>query len=98
MACHHKLADAIALYRQIIQKYPTFVAGLDVYTDLGYAFREQGKVKKAIAVYQTAIQHHAEPQSGAYEALSEILKQQGRAKEAEAVLRKRPILDPEGGI
>jgi tetratricopeptide (TPR) repeat protein len=60
--------------------------------------RKQGEVEKAIAVYQTAIQHHAEPHSGAYEAFSEILKQQGRMKEAEAVLRKRPVLDPEGGI
>jgi tetratricopeptide (TPR) repeat protein len=97
-ACHHKLEEAIALYRQIIQKDPAFAAGFDVYTDLGHALRKQGKVKEAIAAYQTAIQHHAEPQSGAYEALSEILKQQGRVKEAEAVLRKRPILDPEGGI
>jgi tetratricopeptide (TPR) repeat protein len=96
--CHHKLEKAIALYRQIIQKDPAFAAGFDVYTDLGHALRKQGKVKEAIAAYQTAIQHHAEPQSGAYEALSEILKQQGRMKEAEAVLRKRPILDPEGGI
>jgi tetratricopeptide (TPR) repeat protein len=96
--CHHNLEKAIALYRQIIQKDPAFAAGFDVYTDLGHALRKQGKVKEAIAAYQTAIQHHAEPQSGAYEALSEILKQQGRMKEAEAVLRKRPILDPEGGI
>jgi tetratricopeptide (TPR) repeat protein len=98
LACHHKLEKAIALYRQIIQKDPAFAAGFDVYTDLGHALRKQGKVKEATAAYQTAIQHHAEPQSGAYEALSEILKQQGRMKEAEAVLRKRPILDPEGGI
>jgi tetratricopeptide (TPR) repeat protein len=98
LVCHHKLEKAIALYRQIIQKDPAFAAGFDVYTDLGHALRKQGKVKEAIAAYQTAIQHHAEPQSGAYEALSEILKQQGRMKEAEAVLRKRPILDPEGGI
>lgn len=89
---------AIALYRQIIQKDPAFAAGFDVYTDLGHALRKQGKVKEAIAAYQTAIQNHAEPQSGADEALSEILKQQGRMKEAEAVLRKRPALDPEGGI
>jgi tetratricopeptide (TPR) repeat protein len=98
LTCHHKLEKAIALYRQIIQKDPAFAAGFDVYTDLGHALRKQGKVKEAIAAYQAAIQHHAEPQSGAYEALSEILKQQGRVKEAEAVLRKRPILDPEGGI
>jgi hypothetical protein len=39
--------------------------------------RKQGEVEKAIAAYQTAIQHHAEPQSGVYEALSKILKQQG---------------------
>jgi tetratricopeptide (TPR) repeat protein len=97
-ACHHKLEKAIALYHQIIQKDPAFAAGFDVYTDLGHALRKQGKVQEAIAAYQTAIQHHAEPQSGAYEALSEMLKQQGRIKEAEAVLRKRPILDPEGGI
>jgi tetratricopeptide (TPR) repeat protein len=98
LACHNRLGEAIALYRQIIQKDPAFAAGFDVYTDLGHALRKQGKVKEAITAYQTAIQHHAEPQSGAYEALSEILKQQGRAKEAEAVLRKRPILDPEGSI
>lgn len=90
------MEEAIALYRQIIQKDPAFATGFDVYTDLGHALRKQGKVKEAIATYQAAIQRHAKSQSEAYEALSEILKQQGRDKEAEAVLRKRPILDPEG--
>jgi tetratricopeptide (TPR) repeat protein len=98
LACYRKLEEAIALYRQIIQKDPAFATGFDVYTDLGHALRKQGKVKEAIATYQAAIQHHAESQSEAYEALSEILKQQGRDKKAEAVLRTRPILDPEGAI
>ena len=98
LACHHKLPEAIALYRQIIQKDPAFAAGFDVYTNLGHALRQQGKVKEAIAVYQTAIQHRASPQSGAYQALSELLRQQGRVQEADAVLKQMPILDPEGEI
>jgi tetratricopeptide (TPR) repeat protein len=96
LACHHKLPEAIALYRQIIQKDPAFAAGFDVYTNLGHALRQQGKIKEAIAVYQTAIQHRASPQSGAYQALSELLRQQGRIQEADAVLKQMPILDPEG--
>jgi tetratricopeptide (TPR) repeat protein len=96
LACHRKLPEAIALYRQIIQKDPAFAAGFDVYTNLGHALRQQGKVKEAIAVYQAAIQHRASPQSGAYQSLSELLRQQGRTQEADAVLQKMPILDPEG--
>jgi tetratricopeptide (TPR) repeat protein len=96
LACHRKLPEAIALYRQIIQKDPAFAAGFDVYTNLGHALRQQGKVKEAIVVYQSAIQHRASPQSGAYQALSELLRQQGRTQEADAVLQTMPILDPEG--
>jgi tetratricopeptide (TPR) repeat protein len=96
LACHHKLPEAIALYRQIIQKDPAFAAGFDVYTNLGHALRQQGKIKEAIVVYQSAIQHRASPQSGAYQALSELLRQQGRIQEADAILKQMPILDPEG--
>jgi tetratricopeptide (TPR) repeat protein len=96
LACHHKLPEAIALYRQIIQKDPAFAAGFDVYTNLGHALRQQGKIKEAIATYQAAIQHRASPQSGAYQALSELLRQQGRIQEADAILKQMPILDPEG--
>jgi protein O-GlcNAc transferase len=96
LACHRKLPEAIALYRQIIQKDPAFAVGFDVYTNLGHALRQQGKIKEAIAAYQTAIQHRASPQSGAYQALSELLRQQGRIQEADAILKQMPILDPEG--
>jgi tetratricopeptide (TPR) repeat protein len=96
LACHQKLPEAIALYHQIIKKDPAFAAGFDVYTNLGHALRQQGKGKEAISAYQAAIQHHASPQSGAYQALSELLRQQGRIQEADAVLKQMPILDPEG--
>ncbi len=98
LACHNKLPEAIALFRQIIQKDPAFAAGFDVYTDLGHALKKQGKVKEAIAAYQTAIQHRASPQSGAYQSLSELLRQEGRIQESDAVLKKMPILDPEGAV
>jgi tetratricopeptide (TPR) repeat protein len=98
LACHNKLPEAINLFHQIIQKDPAFAAGFDVYTALGNALRQQGKVKEAIAAYQTAIQKRASPQSGAYQSLSELLRQQGRTQEADAVLKKMPILDPEGAI
>jgi tetratricopeptide (TPR) repeat protein len=98
LACHQKLDAAIALYRQIIQKDPAFAAGFDVYTDLGHALRKQGKLKEAIAAYQAAIQNHANPQSASYQSLSDILRQQGRGKEADAVLKQRPTFDPEGAI
>jgi tetratricopeptide (TPR) repeat protein len=98
LACHHKLPQAIALFRQIIQKDPAFAAGFDVYTDLGHALRKQGKIKEAIAAYETAIQHRTSPQSGAYQALSELLRQEGRIQESDAVLKKMPILDPEGAV
>ncbi len=97
-ACHQKLDAAILLYRQIIQKDPAFAVGFDVYTDLGHALRKQGKIKDAIAAYQAAIQRHANPHSGSYQALSDLLRQQGRGKEADAVLRQRPTFDPEGAI
>jgi tetratricopeptide (TPR) repeat protein len=98
LACHNKLPEAITLFRQIIQKDPAFAAGFDVYTDLGHALKKQGKVKEAIAAYQTAIQHRASPQSGAYQSLSELLRQEGRIQESDAVLKKMPILDPEGAV
>lgn len=98
LACHHKLPQAIAIFRQIIQKDPAFAVGFDVYTDLGHALKKQGKVKEAIAAYETAIQHRTSPQSGAYQSLSELLRQEGRIQESEAVLKKMPILDPEGAV
>jgi tetratricopeptide (TPR) repeat protein len=98
LACHNKLPEAINLLRQIIQKDPAFAAGFDVYTALGNALRQQGKVKDAIAAYQTAIQKRASPQSDAYHSLVELLRQEGRTQEADAVLKKMPILDPEGAI
>jgi tetratricopeptide (TPR) repeat protein len=98
LACHRKLDAAIALYRQIIQKDPVFSAGFDIYTDLGNALRAQGKIKEAIAAYRTAIQNHANPHSASYQALSDLLRQQGWTKEADAVLQQRPVIDPEGAI
>jgi tetratricopeptide (TPR) repeat protein len=98
LACHSKLPEAIALYHQIIQKDPAFASGFDVYTNLGHALRQQGKVKEAIAAYQTAIQHRASPQSGAYQSLSALLRQEGRTQEADAILQKMPLIDPEGSI
>jgi tetratricopeptide (TPR) repeat protein len=98
LACHNKLPEAINLFRQIIQKDPAFAAGFDVYTALGNALRQQGKAKEAIAAYQTAIQKRASPQSCAYQSLSELLRKEGRTQEADAVLKKMPILDPEGAI
>ncbi|MGB8702965.1 MAG: tetratricopeptide repeat protein [Thermosynechococcaceae cyanobacterium] len=97
LACHNKLEEAIALYRQLIQTDPTFAAGFDVYSDLGHALRKQGQIDAAIAAYQSAIQHHTDPQSGAYQALSELLRQKGQTAEADAVLQKIPKMDPEGG-
>lgn len=97
LACHNKLPEAIAVFRQIIQKDPAFAAGFNVYSDLGHALQRAGNSEAAIATYQKAIQYHADPQSGAYEALSKLLRQQGRIQEADAVLKKKPQFDSEGG-
>ncbi|HEY9826858.1 MAG TPA: tetratricopeptide repeat protein [Stenomitos sp.] len=97
LSCHNKLPEAIAVFRQIIQKDPAFAAGFNVYSDLGHALQRAGNSEAAIATYQKAIQYHADPQSGAYEALSKLLRQQGRIQEADAVLKKKPQFDSEGG-
>jgi tetratricopeptide (TPR) repeat protein len=88
LACRNKSKEAIAVFRQAIQRYPEFAQGFDVYVDLGDALYQQGQIEEAIAAYRTAIAHEADPASGVYRKLSDILKQQNRLQEAQAVLAK----------
>jgi tetratricopeptide (TPR) repeat protein len=88
LACHHKSKEAITVFRQVIQRYPEFAQGFDVYVDLGDALHQQGQIEEAITAYRNAIAHEADPASGVNQKLSNLLKQQNRPQEAAAVLAK----------
>lgn len=76
MACQQDYEDAIAIYQRLIQQDPDFAAGFDVYSELGHALEQLGRIEDAIAAYRQAIALDADPQSRAYTALPALVEQQ----------------------
>jgi protein O-mannosyl-transferase len=69
--------DPVALYQSSLQATPDAM----LFYDLGWAWREKGAMKKALADYQEAIRHQPDYQE-AYASVGQVLSILGRPKEA----------------
>ena len=84
------LLQAELIYKGILKKQPN---NSYVYSNLGFIYKENRRIEKAIACYQKAI--HLNPNLGdAYYNLGVIFKDQGKIEEAEALYIKSITLRP----